>query len=76
MPHQNHSIDIDSRFNTFKLGSFISKYLDGDFTLPEVQTFLADENYFTPELLEFKATKDFRSTNEIDVTACKMKGRR
>ncbi len=76
LPYQKHSLEIDSEFNTFKLGSFINKYLDGDFTLAEVKTLLGDENYFTPKLLEFKAKKYFRYSNEIDLTACKMKGKR
>jgi hypothetical protein len=52
MPHQKRSIEIDSKFNTFKLGSFINTYLDGDFTLAEAKYLLSDEKYFSPDPLE------------------------
>jgi len=52
MPYQKHSLEIDSKFNTYKLGSFINKYLDGDFTLDEVKSLLGDEKYFSPDPLE------------------------
>lgn len=52
MPHQNRSIPINTVFNTFKLGSFINKYLDGDFTWEEAQFLLDQENYFAVPSLE------------------------
>jgi len=60
MPHQECSIEIDSKFNTFKLGNFINKYLDGDFILSEVKTLLSKENYFTPTTL-VKNNRKFNS---------------
>ncbi len=57
MPHQKSSIEIDSKFNIFKLGNFIDKYLDGDFTLAEVKSLLDKENYFSPIPLELKTTE-------------------
>lgn len=58
MPHQKSSIEIDSKFNTFRLGSFINKYLDGDLTLDEVKSLLSDEKYFTPDPLEQKFSRN------------------
>ena len=58
MPHQKSSIKIDSKFNTFKIGSFINKSLDGDFTLAEVKSLLSDDDYFTPDLLENKSSDE------------------
>jgi len=58
IPYQKHSLEIDSKFNTFKLGSFINKSLDGDFTLAEVKSLLSDEDYFTPALLGNKASDE------------------
>ena len=52
LPGQTHSIEIDSKFLTFKLGSFINNYLDGTFTLTEVKSLLEQEDYFTPTPLE------------------------
>jgi len=72
MPAQNRSLEIDSKFNTFMLGNFINKYLDGDFTLSEVQSLLSDEKYFSPDPLELK-TQEQPFLKEIDVTACKNK---
>ena len=57
MPYQKHSIEINSKFNTYKLGSFINKYLDGEFTLAEVKPLLDKENYFNPIPLELKTTE-------------------
>lgn len=58
MPHQKYSIEIDSKFNTFKLGNFVNRYLDEDFTLDEVKSLLSNEDYFTPDLLEKKASDE------------------
>jgi len=46
MPNQSRSIQIDTTFKTFMLGSFINKYLDGDFTWEEAQILFGKENYF------------------------------
>lgn len=54
MPYQKHTIEINAKFNTYKLGSFINKPLDGEFTLAEVKPLLMKDNYFTPLLLESK----------------------
>jgi len=54
LPHQEYSIDIDSEFYIFKLGNFINKYLDGDFTSTEVKSLISKKNYFTPTPLEPK----------------------
>lgn len=76
MPYQKRSIEIDSEFNTFKLGCFINKYLDGDFTLSEIKFLLGKKDYFTPALLEVKETEYINFSKEIDITTCKMRGRR
>ena len=49
MPYQNRSVAIDTFFNTFRLGNFINKYLDGDFTWQEAQFLLGKENYFAAD---------------------------
>ena len=72
MPSQDRSLEIDSKFNTFMLGNFINKYLDGDFTLSEVQSLLSEEKYFIPDPLKLK-TQDQPFLKEIDVTTCKNK---
>ena len=65
MPYQKHSIEINSKFNTYKLGSFINKYLDGEFTLAEVKPLLDKENYFTPPPLESRTTKHLPLNKEL-----------
>ncbi len=52
MPYQDRSIAIDTLFNTVMLGSFINKFLDGDFTREEAPLLLGKENYFAAAALD------------------------
>jgi hypothetical protein len=52
MPHQNRSIEIHAKFETFTLGNFVKEYLHGSVTLADVETLLSKEHFFTPTPLE------------------------
>jgi hypothetical protein len=58
LPCQERSIEIDTKFETYHLGNFINKYLDGEFGLNEVEALLRQENSFKPISLEEEITQE------------------
>lgn len=46
LPYQDHSIKINSRFTTSKLGTIINNYLDGNFTIARARSILRDKSFF------------------------------
>ena len=58
MPYQKRPIEIDIKFETFHLGNFINRYLDGQFSLNDVELLLRQENSFKPVPLEEEITQE------------------
>jgi hypothetical protein len=52
LPFQKHSIEIDTIFETYHLGNFINKYLNGKLDLSEAERLFRQENCFKPRPLE------------------------
>jgi hypothetical protein len=52
LPFQKQAVEIDTKFETYHLGNFINRYLDGDFVLEEAERLLREEGSFKPPPLE------------------------
>ncbi len=52
LPFQNRSVEVDTKFETYHLGNFINRYLDGEFDLAKAERLLREEGSFKPRPLE------------------------
>ncbi len=52
LPFQNRSVEIDTKFETYQLGNFINRYLDGEFDPAQAERLLREEGSFKPQSLE------------------------